>query len=42
MTILPASLYDDSGEELARATLRFDLWADWANWVRSFRLRLRA
>ena len=25
MTTLPASLYDDAGEEIARATLRFDL-----------------
>jgi hypothetical protein len=40
MTILPASLYDESGQELARATLRFDLWADLGWWIRSFRLRL--
>jgi hypothetical protein len=41
MTVLPASLYDDSGEELARATLRFDIWADLGHWMRSFRLRVR-
>jgi hypothetical protein len=40
MTLLPATLLDERGEELARATLRFDLRADWAEWVRSFRLRL--
>lgn len=40
MTLLPATLLDDRGEELARATLRFDLRADWAEWMKSFRLRL--
>jgi hypothetical protein len=39
MTILPASVFDDRGEEVARATLRFDMRADWASWMRSFRLR---
>jgi|HubBroStandDraft_6_1064221.scaffolds.fasta_scaffold23734_4 hypothetical protein len=39
MTILPASVFDDRGEEVARATLRFDVRADWASWMRSFRLR---
>ncbi len=29
-----------SGEEFARATLRFDLRADWARWVKSFRIHL--
>jgi hypothetical protein len=37
---LPATLLDERGQELARATLRFDLRADWAEWVKSFRLRL--
>jgi hypothetical protein len=39
LTLLPASLYDDHGEEIARGILRFDLKADWATWVRSFRLQ---
>jgi hypothetical protein len=40
MTLLPATLRDDRGEELARATLRFDLRADLADWMKSFRLRI--
>jgi hypothetical protein len=40
MTVLPASVYDDSGEEIARATLRFDLRSDWGRWLRSFRIHL--
>jgi hypothetical protein len=40
MTLLPATLVGDQGEELARATLRFDLRADWADWMKSFRFRL--
>jgi hypothetical protein len=39
LTLLPASIYDDRGEEIARATLRFDARSDWAKWMRSFRLR---
>lgn len=39
LTLLPASLYDERGEEIARATLRFDLRSDWAKWIKSFRLR---
>jgi hypothetical protein len=39
LTLLPASLYDERGEEIARATLRFDLRSDWAKWLKSFRLR---
>lgn len=39
LTLLPASLCDDEGEEVGRATLRFDLRADWASWVKSFRVR---
>ncbi len=38
MTLLSASLYDDSGEEFGRATLRFDLRSDAVRWLRSFRL----
>lgn len=40
MTLLPATLLDERGGELGRATLRFDLRADWADWMKSFRLRL--
>ena len=40
MTLLPATLRDARGDELARATLRFDLRADLAGWVKSFRLRV--
>jgi hypothetical protein len=40
MTLLPASLYDADGTELARATLRFDLRSDLAGWMKSFRLHL--
>ena len=39
MTLLSASLYDDRGEEFARATLRFDVRADAIRWLRSFRVR---
>jgi hypothetical protein len=42
LILLPATLSDDRGEEIARATLRFDLRADWAEWLRSIRLHLRA
>jgi hypothetical protein len=38
MTLLAGSLYDEHGEELARATLRFDLRSDTVRWVKSFRL----
>jgi hypothetical protein len=38
LTLLTASLYGHDGEEIARATLRFDVRADWARWLRSFRL----
>jgi hypothetical protein len=40
MTVLPASLYDEAGEELARATLRFDVRSDLGRWLKSFRLHL--
>jgi hypothetical protein len=40
MTLLPASLYGPDGEELARATLRFDLRSDLASCLKSFRLHL--
>lgn len=39
MTILPASLFDSRGDEVARATLRFDLRSDWMSWLKSLRLR---
>jgi hypothetical protein len=38
ITLLPASLYDEQGQEVARATLRFDVRADWARWLASLRL----
>ncbi|HSY23144.1 MAG TPA: hypothetical protein VK841_13550 [Polyangiaceae bacterium] len=38
VTLLAASLYDDAGDEVARATLRFDLRADWSRWLASARL----
>ena len=40
MTLLPASLYDADGGELARATLRFDLRSDLGRWMKSFRIHL--
>lgn len=40
MTVLPASIYDDGGKEVGRATLRFDLRNDFVSWLRSFRLKL--
>ena len=40
MTVLPASIYDDSGYEIGRAKLRFDLRNDLGRWLRSFRLTL--
>lgn len=39
LTLLPASLCDDRGEEIGRATLRLDLRTDWAPWMKSLRLR---
>jgi hypothetical protein len=42
MTLLAATLIDDRGEELGRATLRFDLRTDGVEWLKSFRLRLRS
>jgi hypothetical protein len=38
ITLLPASLYDAQGQEVARATLRFDVRADWARWLASLRV----
>jgi hypothetical protein len=38
LTLLPASLYDESAEEIGRATLRFDLRADGGSLLKSFRL----
>jgi hypothetical protein len=39
LTLLPASLCDERGEEIGRATLRLDLRADWASWLKSLRVR---
>ena len=39
LTVLPASLHDRNGDEIGRATLRFDVRADLAAWLGSFRLR---
>jgi hypothetical protein len=38
MTVLPASIYAEGGDEIARATLRFDLRNDLGAFLRSFRL----
>jgi hypothetical protein len=35
VTLLPARIYDDAGEEVARVTLRFDLRADWTRWMKN-------
>jgi hypothetical protein len=40
MTLLPASLYGPDGEEMARATVRFDVRADLGRWMKSFRVHL--
>ena len=40
MTLLRARLYDEGGEEIGRATLRFDLRADWSRWLKSVRVHL--
>jgi hypothetical protein len=40
MTVLPASIYGVDGEELARATLRFDLRNELVPWLKSFRIHL--
>jgi hypothetical protein len=42
LTTLPASLYDDRGAEIGRATLRFDWRTSGGAWLRSFRLHLFA
>jgi hypothetical protein len=38
LTLLCATLYDERGEEIGRALLRFDLWSEWKRWLKSFRL----
>lgn len=38
LTVLPASIYDARGEEVARAVLRFDARNELGTFVRSFRL----
>ncbi len=40
MTTLPASLYDDGGAEVARATVYFDVKRDLRSFLRSFRPEL--
>lgn len=42
LTILPASIYDDRGDEVARAVLRFDPKTELLATVKSFRPRVRA
>ncbi|HZF47666.1 MAG TPA: hypothetical protein VE093_03390 [Polyangiaceae bacterium] len=39
MTVLPGSLLDESGAEIGRALLRFDLRSDLIKFLLSFRLR---
>jgi len=39
LTLLSAGLYDGRGEEVARATLRFDPRADGLRWLRHIRLQ---
>ena len=41
LTILPASLFDDTGLEIGRAVLRFDARSDLGALVKSFRPRMR-
>ncbi len=41
LTVLPASLYDDSGAEIGRAVMRFDPRKELPALVKSFRPRLR-
>jgi len=41
LTVLPASLYDDSGVEIGRAVMRFDARTELPALVKSFRPRLR-
>jgi hypothetical protein len=40
MTTLPASIYDGSGAEIARAVLRFDTRGTLGSFLRSWRLRM--
>jgi hypothetical protein len=40
MTVLPASLYDAHGDEVARCKLRFDIRNDLGQWLKSWRLTL--
>jgi len=40
MVVLPASLYDEHGDEVGRCSLRFDLRNDLASFLKSFRVRL--
>jgi hypothetical protein len=38
VTLLVASLYDELGQEMGRATLRFDARSEWTAWLRSLRV----
>ena len=40
MTTLPASLYDSTGKEIGRATVRFDMRSDLGRFLLSFRPKL--
>jgi hypothetical protein len=40
VTLLVATMWGEDGKEFARATLRFDLRADWLRWLRSVRLSM--
>jgi hypothetical protein len=42
VSTLPVTLYDDGGQEIGRATLRFDLRHQWWPFLRSFRFHLLA
>ena len=42
MTTLPASLYDDTGREIGRCVLRFDVRQDLTSFLRSWRPRISA
>jgi len=39
VTLLVAKVLDEVGDEVGRATLRFDVRADWGRFVRNLRLR---
>ncbi len=41
LTVLPATVYDESGDEVARTNVRFDLRGDLRKFIRSFRMTLQ-